>query len=167
MKVPPDLLTRIVAAEAASIADNHVGADQYLTEISEALSQMEKEYATADIVLPSGLRRLGDRGILVRANQRLRSSDYRSAISLLEPLVKAVAPTEYYLKVTLAQFLWAVGDKERAGTLFQDSYGSIQALGHLAPDKRRRNSVQNIAGHDSGGSCAMGRQRPRNGRGTP
>lgn len=134
LRIPPDFLTRVVAAEAAAISNNLVVSEQYLVEIDKALAQIRKECSAGNIPFSASHRRLGERAALVRANQHLRTADYSSAISLLEPIVETATPRDYYAKATLAQLYFVTGKLEQSQKLFRDCYTSIQALGDLSPE---------------------------------
>jgi hypothetical protein len=137
MNIPPDLLTRVVAAEAAATRGDPVLSIRYLEDIEKALIKIGQECELANIELPTSLRRLGDRATLVRVNLKVcaGSVEYSGAIKLLEEMTRIPDHTEYYARVTLAQLLSTTrADDNLATQTFKDAYTAIQMLGHLVPE---------------------------------
>lgn len=137
---PPDLLTRIVAAEAAR--GNIPLALRYLDEIGQGIGVMKAEHkkmcddSKLDLPFPPSLHKLGNRAQLARVNLKVTPGlvDYTTEIQLLESVLPNAELSEYYIRATLAQVLSRSGADDRARALFAEAYANIQMLGHLSPE---------------------------------
>ena len=142
---PPDLLTRIVAAEAAR--GNVPLALKYLDEIGQSIGVMKAEHkkmcddSKLDVPFPASLRKLGNRAQLARVNLKVTPgfADYSTEMKLLEDVLpNAELPnaelSEYYIRATLAQMLSRSGAHDRSKALFTEAYAHIQMLGYLSPE---------------------------------
>ncbi len=128
---PKDVLSRLVAAEAAAFANRAIDARNYLQQVDEILKELREQYAAASKVLPVSFRRHGYRATLIRANIAITTGrdQWEAAVGLLRSVTD---PHEYYVSTTLAQILRKQDPaSKQAQELFQNSYLAIRDLGHL------------------------------------
>jgi len=138
---PKDVLSRLVAAEAAAFASRTVEASRYLDEVEGILSELRKQHDNANNSFPFAFRRHGYRAALIRANMAIRSgkSQRDRAVELLRSVGDA---NEYYVLATLAQVLAKSDPQSReAKALFEKAYRSIQNLSHLTAVVETRSRI--------------------------
>lgn len=130
-RTPKDVLSRLVAAEAAAIGNRVVEAQTYLDQVDEILKDIKGQYVNAKKQVPSAFRKLGYRAMLIRANIAIaRGNDgWSEAIDMLRTIKD---PHEYYSTATLAQLLISRDSASaEARNIFREAYMSIRDLGHL------------------------------------
>jgi hypothetical protein len=126
---PKDVLSRLVAAEAAAFADRTTDAKNYLQDVEKIISDQEKQSENEGKKLSIIFRRYSYRATLIRANMAIISGHFDEAEKMLRLIND---PHEYYALATLAQLLnKQKPTSEEAKMLFEEAYLSIRDLGDL------------------------------------
>jgi tetratricopeptide (TPR) repeat protein len=128
---PKDVLSRLVAAEAAAFESRAVDANAYLEQVDNILLEVRQQHEAAKRPLPSSFKRQGIRAALIRANIAIAGG--RDSWDAAERLLRSVSePHEYYASATLGQILERrnPGSTE-ARSCFEQAYLAIRDLGHL------------------------------------
>lgn len=130
-RTPKDVLSRLVAAEAAALGNRVIDAHGYLQQVDEIIQELREQHEAAKTQLPISFRRHGYRATLIRANIAITAGreQWDTAVALLSTVSD---PHEYFASATLAQLLLK-GDpaSKEAHELFENAYRAIRDLGHL------------------------------------